>query len=105
MAETVIPVAVWDATDADWFRGPSRQRSAWLKAHALPVHRMYRAEFYARDGDMPVARVFCYALDASGRPHWSGSHRRGAHDHDQSDVAREPPRVVWLDALPPEDLL
>ena len=105
MTERIAPVAVWDATDEAWFRGAFLARAAWLKDNGLPAHKMYRAEFYHQPGDVPVARIYCYALDDGGRRHWTDSHQAGPHDHDQCDAAREEPQVIRLDALPPQELL
>jgi hypothetical protein len=94
------PLAAWDVRDAGWFRGPFAERSAWLKEHGLPVHKMYRMEFYPG----AAVRIFCYRLNEAGRRGWNEHHVPGPHDHSACDAAREEPRDVLLDGLPPEEL-
>jgi hypothetical protein len=104
VTELITPVATWDASEPGWFDGPHEARSAWLKANGLGG-MLYRIEFFGRPGDAPMARIFCYHLNAHGHRHWTESHVPGPHDHSQCDAARVPPQVVRLAVLPPEDLL
>lgn len=96
------PVTVWDVRESRWQQGPAEGRSAWLRAHGLPAGMLYRAEFYP--GSPPSVRVFCYAPDDQGRRHWNENHIPGPHDHSACDAAREEPRDVPLDGLPPREL-
>jgi hypothetical protein len=101
-AEEIKPIAVWDTRDADW-PNDREVKSRWLRDRGLPVDEMYRAEFFG--GDVPSARIFCYALDQDGRRYLNGHDPRRAHDHDKCAVATEPPRIVPLSGLPPRELL
>jgi hypothetical protein len=49
--------------------------------------------------DAPSVRIFCYALNDDGKRHWAPG-----HDRDACGVAREEPRDVLLDELPPPEL-
>jgi hypothetical protein len=97
------PVAVWDARDDAWFRGPFTLRAAWLKSAGLPVHKLYRIEFYLLDA--PAARIWCYQLTPDGLRTWAPGHTREPHDHDRCGPWTQDPRVVVLAGLPPPELL
>jgi hypothetical protein len=93
--ESDFCVAVWDVRDGSWEQACALAipRSEWLKAHALPADRMWRAEFYLVDA--PFVRAFCYAADEDGNRYMD----------EAGLVAIEPPVTILLNELPPGDLM
>jgi hypothetical protein len=98
---TEAPVAVWDCREDRWW-DQHEARTGWLDEQGLLGRMIYRIEF--RLIDAPVARIFCYALNAEGKRHWLPCHVPGPHDHSLCDVARLEPVNVLIDGLPPEEL-
>jgi len=99
----LAPLAVWDCGQPEWLRD-REAKTAWLTERGFPVNAMYRAEFYATS-DGPCARIFCYALNDNGKKHFNEHHVPGKpHDHDLCDAARDEPRDIPLDELPPMEL-
>lgn len=105
--DEIAPLAVWDVREASWWP-LQEERCGWLRAAGLTPLKLYRIEFWLTDA--PFARVWAYALSEQGKPAWNEQHMRyiadpgKPHDHSGCDAAREPPRDVPLDALPPEEL-
>lgn len=86
------PLGVWDATTAEWARGPWYERAEWADGHLGDANFVYRAEFYLLDA--PFAIVRRYAADGDGHK-WAAD----------GEVVTEPPVVVPLGELPPAHLL